>query len=236
MWLDETADGRAWLASVPRIVADCAERWGLTIGEAFAYASSSLVLRATRADGTPAALKIAWPHREATHEAAALQAWDGDGAVRLLEHDPERSAMLLERAMPGTPLKELAQDDAIDAMRDLLRRLWRPAGAPFTPLAEEAAWWKDYLPRVWALTSQPFERRLLDAAVEVLDELPRTQGRRSSSTRIFTPTTCSVQSVSRGSRSTRNRSSPSVSSRSRRLSAATSSAVVSDGSDIAWTA
>ena len=175
-WLEDRPDGRAWLASVPRIVGECADRWRLTIGEPFAYASSSLVLRVTRDDGNPAALKIAWPHREATHEAEALRAWDGDGAVRLLEHDAGSSAMLLEGAVPGTPLKALAEDDALDAMRDLYPRLWKPAGAPFTTLADEAAWWREYLPRVWELAPEPFERRLLDAAVEILDELPKTQG------------------------------------------------------------
>jgi streptomycin 6-kinase len=176
-WLEEKPDGRAWLARVPRIVRECADRWRLSVGEPFAYAISSLVLRATREDGTPAALKIAWPHREATHEAAALAAWDGDGAIRLLEHDPESSAMLLERALPGTPLKAVPEDDALDAMRDLLPRLWKPAGPPFTTLADEAAWWREYLPRVWERVPEPFERRLLDAAVEVLVDLPPTQDR-----------------------------------------------------------
>jgi streptomycin 6-kinase len=175
-WLETKPDGRGWLARIPRIVGECADRWRLSVGEPFAYASSSLVLRATREDGTPAALKIAWPHREATHEAAALRAWAGDGAVRLLEHDPESSAMLLERALPGTPLKALPEDEALDAMRDLLPRLWRPGGPPFTTLADEAGRWSEYLPRVWERAPEPFERRLLDAAVEVLDDLPPTQG------------------------------------------------------------
>ena len=86
-WLRDHPTGPAWLERLPRIIERCAERWSLEIGEPYAYATSSLVLRVTRADGTPAALKVAWPHREATYEADALAAWNGDGSVLLLEHD-----------------------------------------------------------------------------------------------------------------------------------------------------
>jgi streptomycin 6-kinase len=175
-WLQEVPSGRAWLASLPQLIAECSANWSLRVGEPFSYASSSLVLRATRDDGSAAALKIAWPHREVTHEAAALRFWDGHGAVLLLGDDPGRGAMLLERAVPGTPLKELPEDLALDAMVDLLPRLWRPSGAPFTTLEDEAHWWAEYLPRVWQLAEPSFERRLLDAALEVLGTFPTTQG------------------------------------------------------------
>jgi streptomycin 6-kinase len=94
----------------------------------------------------------------------------------LLDHDAERDALLLERARPGTPLAEVGLDAALDVFADLLPRLWKPAGAPFRPLAEEAAWWIDGLPREWEEAGRPFERSLLDAAVETLRELATTQG------------------------------------------------------------
>ncbi|MGH2676219.1 MAG: aminoglycoside phosphotransferase family protein [Actinomycetota bacterium] len=131
---------------------------------------------ATRLDGTGAVLKIRFPDRESEHEAAALALWDGDGAVRLLAHDPDRHALLLERCEPGTPLSDLRPDDALDVMVDLHPRLWKPAGAPFRSLAEEAAWWAEQLRDQWERTGRPFERRLLDAALEILDTLPRAQG------------------------------------------------------------
>jgi len=59
---------------------------------------------------------------------------------------------------------------------DLLPRLWKPAGAPFRTLAAEAAWWADSLEETWERFAQPFERRLLDAALEALQQLPHTQG------------------------------------------------------------
>jgi streptomycin 6-kinase len=121
-------------------------------------------------------LKIQKPHRESEHEAAALEVWDGAGAVRLLAHDPEEHALLIERCVPGTPLAEAGAETALDVFVDLLPRLWKRAGPPFRPLADEAAWWVEYLPREWEGSGKQFERRLLDAALEALRELPPTQG------------------------------------------------------------
>jgi streptomycin 6-kinase len=126
--------------------------------------------------GDDAVLKIQKPHRESEHEAAALQVWDGDGAVRLLRHDPEHHALLIERCIPGRPLAEAGAETALDVFVDLLPRLWKPVGAPFRPLADEAAWWVEYLPRAWEEAGRQFERRLLDASLDALGELSPTQG------------------------------------------------------------
>jgi streptomycin 6-kinase len=121
-------------------------------------------------------LKVQKAHRESEHEAAALELWEGEGAVRLLAHDPQEHALLLERCVPGTPLAEAGTEAALDVFVELLPRLWKPAGAPFRPLAEEAAWWAEYLPSTWEQAGRPFERRLLDAALEALRELSASQG------------------------------------------------------------
>jgi streptomycin 6-kinase len=168
--------GHAWLAVLPRLVAAVAEQWQLELGEPFLDASASLTLRAADRHGNPVVLKLQFPHREAEHEAAALMAWDGVGAVRLLAHDPDRHALLLERCRPGTPLYELDQDAALDVLVGLLPRLWRPAEAPFTSLAQEAAHWTKTLPRLWEQAGRPFERELIDAATAVVGELTASQG------------------------------------------------------------
>jgi streptomycin 6-kinase len=121
-------------------------------------------------------LKVQTPHRESEHEAAALELWDGDGAVRLLAHDSERHALLLERCVPATPLASVGQEAALEVLVSLLPRLWKPAAAPFRSLAEEAAWWLVQLPRTWEEAGRQFERRLLDASLEALGELAPTQG------------------------------------------------------------
>jgi streptomycin 6-kinase len=175
-WLRGLEAGRVWLERLPRLAEECAEGWVLRLGEPFPYAFASLAMPVTRVDGTAAVLKVQFPDRESEHEAAALVHWDGEGAVRLLEHDAARHALLLERCEPGTPLSELRPDDALDVMVGLLPRLWKPARAPFRQLSEEAAWWAEQLPAQWERAGRPFERRLLDAALEILDTLPRDQG------------------------------------------------------------
>jgi len=152
-------------------VHECASRWGLELEEPFEYALTGLAVPAGEA-----VLKVQFPDRESEHEADALRVWDGDGAIRLLDYDPERRALLLERARPGTPLFEAGQDAALEVAIELLPRLWKPVGAPFRPLAEEAAWWIDYLPGEWEEAGRPFERTLLDAALDALRTLAPTQG------------------------------------------------------------
>jgi len=165
-----------WLERVPALIAECREQWSLRLGESYEAGAAGYVVRVERDDGSPAVLKLIFPHRESEHEADALAFWDGDGAVRLLARDNERAAMLLERLEPGTKLFEAGADKALEVITNLLPRLLRPAGAPFRPLADEAAWWLSYLPDQWEASGRPFERRLLDAAVEALNELPPSQG------------------------------------------------------------
>jgi streptomycin 6-kinase len=130
----------------PRLVDECAALWSLRLGEPYEYAYASVAVRAERQDGTPSVLKVGWPHPEAEHEAAALAHYDGRGAVRLLAHDRERNALLLERCEPGTSLLELPdEDEAFRTAAGVLRRLWRPPaeGHPFDLLADLAAKWAE---------------------------------------------------------------------------------------------
>ena len=168
--------GAEWLERLPRLVEECAEQWSLRLGDPLPGASLSLVLSARLEGGGDAILKVGFPHRESEREAEALSCWNGEGAVRVLAHDPERAALLLERCHPGTQLRELGADVATGVVAGLLPRLWIPAAGPFRPLADEAAWWASYLPDTWERAGRPFERALLDAALAALGELAPTQG------------------------------------------------------------
>jgi len=165
-----------WLQHVSDLVEQCCEKWGLRLGEPYAAGAAGYTVRAQLPDGTPAVLKLVYPHRESEHEADTLAYWDGDGAVRLLRRDDHRWAVLIERCEPGTRLSEIGPDAALDVLIGLLPRLWKPARPPFRPLADEAAWWVSYLPERWQQTGRPFERRLLEAAIDALESLSPRQG------------------------------------------------------------
>ena len=160
-----------------RLAAECGEIWRLRLGKPFPYAFASIAMPATREDGSEVVLKVQRPHRESDQEADALAAWDGQGAVRLLAHDRPRSALLIERCVPGEALAAQDPEVALREMIRLLPRLLIGVGVgAFRPLAEEAEWWASQLPGQWEGAGRPYEKRMLDATLDILRSLPPTQG------------------------------------------------------------
>ncbi|MCF2529592.1 aminoglycoside phosphotransferase family protein [Yinghuangia soli] len=154
------AEGRAWLKELPGLVADFTARHGLVAGEPYRDLSYNFVVPADApdADGTGGGrvLKIAPPGAGAdlAREASILRAWDGDGAARLYDHDPELAVMVVERADPGGSAAALGDGSAADdreataALARSMRALWRPVPDGLdVPLvsdyAEDYAWYAD---------------------------------------------------------------------------------------------
>ncbi len=138
---------------------EVAAEWGLTLGPQFAMAKYSFAAPA----GDDAVLKI--PPVEdalADHEADALRFWDGDGAVRLLRHDPIRRALLIERARPGTDASTVPEDEAVAAAIAVGRRIWRapPAGHAFGTIR---GWVDRWLPADETHELVPLARRTFAA-------------------------------------------------------------------------
>jgi streptomycin 6-kinase len=179
-WWRTQPGGARWLERLPRLVAECAARWDLSLGPPFQRATVSWVAPATLRDGTPAVLKVNFPEPESEHEASALAHWGGAGAVRLLAEDPVRRAVLIERCEPGTPLWALGDEAEANAIAaSVLRALWAAppaAGARFRPLAGEARRWADELPARWERHCRPFARGLLEAATGWIGELLASPG------------------------------------------------------------
>ena len=175
-WLRHSAVGQSWLNCVPRLATDCAERWELTLGKPFPGSTVSLVAPATTTDGADVVLKLKYPDDESEQEGDALKLWGGEGAIRLLDHDPEWRALLLERCTPGSHLSTVGPSAALDVLIDLLPRLWISAPEPFTTLTDEVDRWVSNLPGEFEQSGRPFEQTLLDAAIETLCNLASSQG------------------------------------------------------------
>ena len=169
----DTDERRAWLNQLPDLIPELAQRWSLTLGSPYEEeASCSWVAPVTRQDGSPAVLKVGWPHMESIHEVEGLLFWAGDPTALVLEADVARNAALLERCLPGTTLRRQPEPEQDQVIADLLKRLWRqpPEPHPFRPLAEmTAAWAAESL----ADADQWPDAGLAQEGIRLFEELPQ---------------------------------------------------------------
>lgn len=168
-----TEAGAAWLSRLPALIADCSQRWSLTVMPPYEPLSYNYVAPAVRADGTDVVLKVGVPNPELLTEMEALRLCDGRGMVRLLEADREQGILLLERLRPGTPLSDLTDDErATSVAAHVMRQLWRPPPPenPFPSVARWAAGLKR-LRDHFGGRSGPFPADLVEAAEALFAEL-----------------------------------------------------------------
>lgn len=118
------AAGRAFVEGLPALAAGFLERWELRLDGPSMHGWAALVLPVVRRDGTGAVLKLQILDAETEGEPLALRVWDGDGAVRLLDHDPATGTMLLERLDAGRMLSHVADSrEAVLVIARLLAHL-----------------------------------------------------------------------------------------------------------------
>ncbi|MCX5400115.1 aminoglycoside phosphotransferase family protein [Streptomyces sp. NBC_00102] len=134
---------------------------------------TSVVLLVRRADGSPAALKIAPPGAAPDAERAALAHWNGWGSVRLLEAPGEApgAGMLLERLHPEVSLRSLPEAKALLEAAGTVRRLWvaPPEGHAFETVAERTGRRTGAMREFAA--AEPELAPLVEAALAVREEL-----------------------------------------------------------------
>jgi streptomycin 6-kinase len=173
--------GRRWLAELPTVLDAVRREWGVEVGEIYPL-SFHWVARARRSDGTPVVLKLGPPGPgHLAQEAAALAAYRGDGAVRLLAHDRARGALLLERAEPGALARELVpgrDEDATAAAVGVLRRL-HAAPVPEAGLPDLHTLRRDFVDHLARYPGDDrLPRGLVVAALTLFDELCASTPRR----------------------------------------------------------
>ncbi|MFJ8849749.1 aminoglycoside phosphotransferase family protein [Streptomyces sp. NPDC102437] len=174
------ASARTWLAALPGLADDFLDRWSLRLDGPSAHGMASLVLPVTRADGTRAVLKLQEATEDNIDAAPGLRAWNGNGVVHLLDHDPDTGTMLLERLDSARPLSAVADEAAaVQILAELLARLVvvdAPAG--FRRLADIAAAMLEEVPRSLPMLHDPAERRLVRTCASAVAELVGEPGDR----------------------------------------------------------
>jgi streptomycin 6-kinase len=162
--------GVAWLEAIPALLAELEAMWSITIGEPAGEGFTGLVLGATDATGTDVVVKLGIPDGLAgvapfSHEIDVLLVADGPPYVRVLRHDYERRAMLLERL--GRPLGRLGLpiEEELDAIARTLPLGWkRVPGSRLTTDAHKVVWLRGVIEGRWSSLGEPCTKRTVALA------------------------------------------------------------------------
>lgn len=166
-------DGQHWLHTLPETTEAICRRWNLTTEDEIRHGSNAIVIPVRR-NGEPLALRMAPPDDRNRAEVRALQFWNGQGTVRLVDADTDIGATLLERLDAEHSLGVRPLRVAVPIIAQLMRRLAIPAppAVPSTAavVRERAA----TMPAEFRELGAPFDRATLDAALETATRLGTT--------------------------------------------------------------
>lgn len=142
--------GRIWLDELPQQVQQLKTLWGLSHLTPLNNLTYNYVLSGFLGD-LPIILKLSPDTASLEREANALSAFEGFGGVSILNRD--RNALLLERALPGNPLKSCHSKDGkkcIEIACNITRRLHKapiPTDCAFPSIVE----WLATLDKEWEI-------------------------------------------------------------------------------------
>ncbi|GAA1571592.1 aminoglycoside phosphotransferase family protein [Kribbella hippodromi] len=174
------AEGKQWIAELPALVQGLLDRWELKRDGDAGAGEASLVFPVLRTDGSRAALKLQLPREETTAALIGLRAWNGDGIVRMLDHDPQSSAMLLEHLDSSRTLASLEDDDvAITTLAGIMARLHSvPAPEGLRGLGDIAYEMLASVPAAVAALPDPDDQRRVQDWAAAVTELVSEPGDR----------------------------------------------------------
>ncbi|MEU6288629.1 aminoglycoside phosphotransferase family protein [Streptomyces sp. NPDC046988] len=172
--------GRAFIDGLPELAASFLRRWELRLDGPSMHGWAALVLPVVRRDGVPAVLKLQIRDEESEGEPVALRVWDGDGAVRLLDHDPATGTMLLERLDADRMLSHV--EDSRAAVLVIARLLAHLTSTPAPPgmrrLGDIARAMLERTPGALGAIPDPADRRLVADCAAALREVADEPGDR----------------------------------------------------------
>ncbi len=170
----EGETGTLWLESLPSLFEQLLAHWQLSQDGAAMFGYLGVVVPVKR-DGEALALKLCWPDPANEHVALALKTWKGQGGVKLIEADLERSALLLERLDSSRSLETVPVDQALDIASAIYQRLCVPAPQALPKQEEMVEQMVVTMKSRWEKLAKPFPMSWLDRACSVALELAKPE-------------------------------------------------------------
>lgn len=160
---------------VATVIDQLCERWNVTLLDEAPRGDWNLILSATRR-GVPCVLKVAGAEHNALDEAIALEAWHGNGAVRLLEADPDQGVLLLEGLNADRSLRTVDLPMAAEIAGRLIHDLAVPAPAGLPHLTELVRRTPEVLRTRQTALGDPISGRWVDTACGLAYDLATDPG------------------------------------------------------------
>jgi streptomycin 6-kinase len=157
----EVAD---WCAGLPALARSFAARWTLDLGEPFPAGNSSVAIRCTRSDGSPAVLKLSPDLPVVAEQVTTLKLFGASDRVpAVLAADLPAGAVLLELIEPGTTASELQPPPSTRDWAGLMTALHRVPVPPGYP-RDLRAQCEGFFDRIGRRVSEPEIGRWVSAA------------------------------------------------------------------------
>lgn len=169
------ADAEDWLEALPDLISSMTATWDLHVTAVANRIDAFGMSIPARRDSERVTLRLAFPDASLADETAALQAWDGVGAVRVLDSDP-RGAQLRSAPSPGTAITlERNEMRALRRVADTLRSLWITPPEGIQTLAAEVRGWGATLVERYESVHAPFEEHMVRDAETMFRSFVATQ-------------------------------------------------------------
>lgn len=166
--VSEGQPGEDWLAGLDETLASLERDWSLSIGPALVGGSAAYVAEARNAVGDTFVVKVSTPASAlARHEDDVLRRAEGKGYARLLLHDADRNALLLEQLGASLDTLELPYQQQVGIMCATLLEAWRPVppDAPYLTGAQKANALATDILAMWQRGGQPCSSAAIETAL-----------------------------------------------------------------------
>ncbi|HEY0475330.1 MAG TPA: aminoglycoside phosphotransferase family protein [Kribbella sp.] len=158
---------RSWVDGLPELLESVCRNWSLVLVDVVPRHGYLSVVWQVKQAAQSYALKLTVPSESFRLETAALRAWDGRAMVRLVEHEVERGAALLQWLDPSTSLEDVPLDVAVAVAGQMLTvvpKIDGRAAAGFSDARVEVEQSRKTWPHRNASLGSPFSAAMLHAA------------------------------------------------------------------------